>query len=73
MSSYTEADVRNSLIIHGPCPTCAKCKGIRHRELGHYPVMPNAPGERLVGDLFTIMGTTFFMVSCRLIKLRCVT
>ena len=70
---YTEADVRNALIIHGPCSTCSKCKGTRHRQLGHYPEIPNAPGERLVGDLFNIMGTTFFMVSCRLIKLRCVT
>ena len=70
---YTEADVRNALIIHGPCPICTRCKGTRHRQLGHYPAAPNAPGERLVGDLFTIMGTTFFMVSCRLIKLRCVT
>ena len=70
---YTEADVRNSLVIHGQCHICSKCKGTRHRQLGHYPVMPNAPGERLVGDLFTIMGTLFSVISCRLIKLRCVT
>ena len=70
---YTEADVRNAQIIHGPCPTCARTKGTRHRELGHYPAMPNAPGERLAGDIFSIMGTMFFMVSCRLIKFRCVT
>ena len=41
--------------------------------VGQYPVKPNAPGERLVGDLFSIMGTLFSVVSCRLIKLRCVT
>ena len=70
---YTEADVRNALIIHGPCPTCSKCKGTRHRQVNHYPVMPNSPGERLAGDLFMIMGTLFSVVSCRLIKLRCVT
>ena len=42
---YTEADVRNSLVIFGPCPSCSKCKGTRHRQLGHYPVMPQSPGE----------------------------
>ena len=70
---YTEADVRNALIIHGDCQICLRSKGTRHRETGHYPVMPNKPGERLVGDLFTIGGTLFSLISCRLIKLRCVT
>ena len=70
---YTEADVRNSLVIFGPCPACSKCKGTRHRQVGHYPVTPESPGERLAGDLFTIMGTLFSVISCRLIKLRCVT
>ena len=70
---YTEADVRNSLIIHGECARCSRSKGTRHRQLSHYPVMPNSPGERLAGDLFTIMGTLFSVVSCRPIKLRCVT
>ena len=71
---YTEADVRNALIIHGPCPTCSKAKGTRHKELGHYPVvMPERPGERLAGDLFAIGGILFSLISCRLIKLRCVT
>ena len=70
---YTEADVRNALVIYGNCQACLRSKGTRHREIGHYPVMPNKPGERLVGDLFTIGGTLFSVVSCRLIKLRCVT
>ena len=70
---YTEADVRNALIIHGSCPTCSKAKGTRHKELGHYPVMPERPGERLAGDLFAIGGILFSLISCRLIKLRCVT
>ena len=70
---YTEADVRNALVIHGPCPSCSKAKGTRHRELGHYPTMPERPGERLAGDLFSIGGTLFSLISCRLIKLRCVT
>ena len=39
---YTEADVLNSLIIFGPCPACSKCKGTRHRQVGHYPVMPKS-------------------------------
>ena len=69
---YTEADVRNALIIHGPCNSCAKCKGTKHRQLGHYPVMSTFAGERLAGDIFSIMGTMFFMVSCRLIKFKCV-
>ena len=70
---YTEADVRNAMIIYGPCPLCAKCKGTKHRQIGHYPVMPTYPGERLAGDLFSIMGVLFSVISCRLIKLRCVT
>ena len=70
---YTEADVRNALIIHGPCDTCSRSNGTRHREIGHYPVIPERPGERLAGDLFTIGGTLFSLISCRLIKLRCVT
>ena len=70
---YTEADVRNALIIHGECPTCSKTKGVRHRQTGTYPVLPAYPGERLAGDLFTIMGILFAVISCRLIKLRCVT
>ena len=70
---YTEADVRNALVIHGPCPSCSRSKGTRHRQIGHYPSTPNAPGEHLAGDLFTIMGILFSLISCRLIKLRCVT
>ena len=70
---YTEADVRNALIIHGDCQFCLRSKGTRHREIGHYPTMPDRPGEGLAGDLFTIGGTLFSVVSCRLIKLRCVT
>ena len=69
---YTEADVRNALVIYGPCETCSKCKGTRHQQVGHYPVMPESPGERLAGDLFSIMGILFSVISCRLIKLRCV-
>ena len=42
---YTEADVRNALIIYGACPHCSKAKGTKHRELGHYPTMPERPGE----------------------------
>ena len=39
---YTDADVRNSLIIHGECPTCSKSKGTKHHtpqfhaQLGDY-------------------------------------
>ena len=70
---YTEADVRNALIIHGECPTCSRAKGTKHRQTGKYPVLPTYPGERLAGDLFSIMGILFSAISCRLIKLRCVT
>ena len=70
---YTEADVRNALVIHGPSPTCTRSKGTRHRQVGHYPSFPASPGEHLAGDLFTIMGILFSLISCRLIKLRCVT
>ena len=35
--------------------------------------MPERPGERLAGDLFAIGGILFSLISCRLIKLRCVT
>lgn len=34
--------------------------------------MPERPGERLAGELFTIGGTLFSVMTCRLIKLRCV-
>ena len=70
---YTEADVRNAMVIYGPCSECAKCKGTKHRQLGHYPMLPERPGEHLAGDLFTIMGCLFSVISCRLIKLKCVT
>ena len=70
---YTEADVRNSLVIHGPCQICSRTKGTKHRQTGHYPVLPTSPGERLAGDLFSIMGILFSLITCRLIKLRCVT
>ena len=70
---YTEADVRNAAVIYGPCPVCNQCKGTRHRESGHYPQMPDAPGEKLAGDLFSVMGVLFSVISCRLIKLKCVT
>ena len=70
---YTESDVRNALIIYGPCAECSSIKGTRHRQVGHYPVLPDAPGERLAGDLFTIGGVLFSLISCRLIKLKCVT
>ena len=70
---YTEADIRNALVIYGPCGICNKFKGVRHRQIGHYPQMPEAPGERLAGDLFSIMGILFSVISCRLIKLKCVT
>ena len=70
---YTEADVRNALVIYGECPTCSRTKGTKHRQTGTYPVLPTYPGERLAGDLFTIMGILFSVISCRLIKMRCVT
>ena len=70
---YTEADVRNSLVIHGPCPVCSRTKGTKHAQTGHYPSVPAYPGERLAGDLFNIMGILFSVITCRLIKLRCVT
>ena len=70
---YTEADVRNALTIYGPCEECTKTKGTKHRQVGHYPVVPEAPGERLAGDLFMIGGVLFSLITCRLIKLRCVT
>ena len=69
---YTEADIRNAQVIYGPCSLCSRTKGTRHRQLGHYPDNPTAPGEHLAGDLFTIMGILFSIITCRLIKLRCV-
>ena len=70
---YTEADIRNAQIIYGPCPQCSRTKGTRHRESGHYPDIPTTPGEHLAGDLFQIMGIIFSIITCRLVKLRCVT
>ena len=70
---YTEADIRNSLIIHGPCQVCSRSKGAKHRQTGQYPVLPSYPGERLAGDLFTIMGVLFSLITCRLVKLWVVT
>ena len=68
--AYTATDVANAQVIYGACPQCAVTKGTRHRATGHYPHQPQRPGERLAGDLFTIMGVLFMLVSCRLIKLR---
>ena len=65
--------MRNSMIIHGPCPVCSRSKGTKHGQTGQYPVLPSYPGERLAGDLFTIMGVLFSLITCRLVKLRCVT
>ena len=70
---YTEADVRNALVIYGACPECSKTKGTKHKQVGHYPDPPKAPGEQLVGDLMYVGGVLFSIISCRLIKLRCVT
>ena len=70
---YTEADVRNAQIIYGSCPTCSRTKGTRHQHTGTYPELPSTPGEYLAGDLFTIMGILFSLITCRLIKLRCIT
>ena len=61
------------MIIHGPCPVCSRSKGTKHGQTGQYPVLPSYPGERLAGDLFTIMGVLFSLITCRLVKLRCVT
>lgn len=70
---YTEADIRNAQIIYGPCPHCARAKGTKHRQTGQYPDIPTRPGEHLAGDLFMIMGILFSIITCRLIKFRCVT
>ena len=70
---YTEADVRNAQVIYGPCPHCSRTKGTKHFQIGSYPEYPSTPGEHLAGDLFTIMGILFSIITCRLVKLRCVT
>ena len=69
---YTAADVRNSAVIHGPCPQCLQAKGTRHQQTGSYPRQPSAPGEFLAGDLFQIMGVFFYLVTCRLVNMRIV-
>ena len=69
---YTAADIRNAMIIHGPCKYCAKTKGTKHRKTGHYPHQPTAPGEYLAGDLFMIMGVMFYLLTCRMVNLRIV-
>ena len=69
---YTVADIRNSMVIHGPCPACAKAKGTKHRRTGHYPHHPSTPGEFLAGDLFAIMGVLFYLITCRMVNLRIV-
>ena len=69
---YTPADIRNAAIIHGPCETCLRAKGTRHRQTGHYPHQPTAPGQFLAGDLFAIMGVLFYMITCRMVNLRIV-
>ena len=40
---YTEADVRNSLVIYGPCSICSRTKGTKHTQTGHYPSVPAYP------------------------------
>ena len=70
---YTEADVCNAQVIYGPCPFCTRTKGTKHSHSGHYPHLPNTPGEYLAGDLFMIMGILFSIITCRLVKLRCIT
>ena len=70
---YTEADVRNAQVIYGPCPQCTRTKGTKHAHTGSYPHLPNTPGEHLAGDLFMIMGILFSLITCRLVKLRCIT
>ena len=69
---YTPADIRNAMVIHGPCQHCTKTKGTKHRRNGHYPHQPSAPGEYLAGDLFTIMGVLFYLITCRMVNLRIV-
>ena len=69
---YTEADVRNAQVIYGPCAHCSRTKGTKHTQLGTYLDYPSTPGEHLAGDLFTIMGILFSIITCRLVKLRCV-
>ena len=69
---YTVADIRNAAIIHGPCQICVRAKGTKHRKTGHFPHQPTTPGEYLAGDLFTIMGVLFYLVTCRLVNLRIV-
>ena len=69
---YTVADIRNAMVIHGPCAACARAKGTRHRKTGHYPHQPTAPGQFLAGDLFAIMGVLFYLVTCRMVNLRIV-
>ena len=70
---YTPADIRNVMVIHGPCQACIRAKGTKHRKTGHYPHQPTAPGEFLAGDLFTIMGVLFYLITCRMVNLRIVT
>ena len=70
---YTEADVRNAQVIYGACRHCSRTKGTKHQQTGTYPDFPSTPGEHLAGDLFTIMGILFSIITCRLVKLRCVT
>ena len=67
---YTEQDVRNAEEIYGKCQYCSKIKGTKHRQIGTYPAPPLRPGEKLVGDIFSIMGVGFCLISCRMIKLR---
>ena len=69
---YTAADIRNAMIIHGPCQACLRAKGTKYRKTGHYPHQPTAPGEFLAGDLFTIMGVLFYLITCRMVNLRIV-
>ena len=69
---YTAADVKNAAVMHGPCIECLRAKGTKHRQTGHYPRRPSAPGELLTGDLFHIMGVAFFMLTCRMVNLRIV-
>ena len=69
---YTVADIRNAMVIHGPCAACARAKGTKHRKTGHYPHQPTAPGQFLARDLFAIMGVLFYLVTCRMVNLRIV-
>jgi hypothetical protein len=75
-AGFTARDIDNIPLIHGTknwCKGCLKCKGTRPAKASSYTDHPTDPGQKLVGDLFFVLGYVFLLLTCRLTAFRTVT